>query len=158
MEIPRNVIDFFERQGFAIVSTLDQHGAIHCSAKGIISIEKSGKILIADLYLHQTHNNLQNNPTVSLTGVDEHNFRGYTMQGYGRIIARENISERLLEAWESRIISRMSHRVIKGVQARTKSKGHFEASLPPQPQYVMEIDVEKIIDLTPPAMRKNHSA
>jgi hypothetical protein len=155
MELPKTVIDFLERQGFVIVSTLGQSGAIHCSAKGILSIEKAGRVLLADLYLHQTYTNLQKDPRVSLTSVDEHSFCGYTLQGQARIIPRDKILAGMLDVWENRIIQRMSHRVIKGVQTAAKSKGHFEAGLPQHPQYVLEVTVENIIDLSPPAMRKN---
>jgi len=48
----------------------------------------------------------------------------------------------------------MSNRVSKGVQAGSKSSGHFEAELPQHPQYLIEVDVDKIVDLSPPHLRK----
>jgi len=39
VELPSEIIEFFHKQGFVIVSTLDSQGKIHCSAKGIVGIE-----------------------------------------------------------------------------------------------------------------------
>jgi predicted pyridoxine 5'-phosphate oxidase superfamily flavin-nucleotide-binding protein len=150
MEIPKSVVTFFERPGYVLVSSLDAQGAIHCSAKGIVRIDPDGKIFIADLYLRQTHKNLKKNPRVSLTAIEERTFIGYSLQGTARIIPAAEISLELKEAWETRIIERMSQRVVKGVQAKTKSRGHFEAGLPRQPLNVIEVTVENIVDLSPP--------
>lgn len=154
MVIPENVVRFFERQSFVIIATIDEHHGIHCSAKGVAKIEKEGRLWVADLYYGQTHKNIKKNPRVSVTAIDEHKFIGYTLQGQAKLILREEISIGLLEAWEKHIVGRMSQRVVKGVQAVAKSHGHFEAALPPLPHSIIEIIVDHIIDLAPPAMRK----
>ncbi|MCK5580469.1 MAG: pyridoxamine 5'-phosphate oxidase family protein [Candidatus Omnitrophica bacterium] len=150
MELPDGVIHFLERQGFVIVSTLDAKGAIHCSAKGIVGIEKQGRVFVIDLYKHKTFENLKRNPIVSISAVDEHKFVGYTIQGKAKIVPREDMQEHIVSKWEERILERISKRVASAVQAGVKSKGHFEVKLPEKPKYLIEIDVENIIDLAPP--------
>ena len=152
MKLDRDIIHFMAQQGFVIVSTLDEKGHIHCSAKGIVGLEERGKIYIIDLYLQKTYKNLKRNPIVSITSVDEHNFKGFTLQGKARVVPREDIKEHIMQRWEEKIINRISKRVVKGVQLESKSQSHFEAHLPHHPQYLIEIDVENIIDLSPPGM------
>jgi len=155
MGLSDKVVSFFEKQNFVIVATLDGKGAVHCSAKGIIGVDL-GEILVADLYLTHTYKNLKKNPQVSLTAVEEHSFTGYTLQGKARLVVREDIPVEWIEQWESRIVKRMSHRVVKGVQNKSKSRVHFEAGLPPHLQYVMAVRVDNVVDLAPPGRDRNH--
>lgn len=144
-----DIVYFFKNQGFAIVSTLDPEGNIHCSAKGIVGIEKEGKVFVVDLYMQKTFNNLKKDPRISITAIDEREFIGFTLQGKAKIIPAEEMGGHLIDEWEKKIINRISKRVVKSVQKYHASLDHFEAKLPSQPQYLIEIDVESIIDLTP---------
>ena len=156
MTLSDDIISLLKKQGFVIVSTLDKDGKIHCSAKGVVGVEPEGKVFVVDLYVHRTFNNLKRDPRVSITAINERSFRGYTLQGIGKIVPRAAIEEHLMRAWEDKVISRISTRLITSVQAKAKSKGQFEAELP-HPKYLIEIDVEDIIDLSPPSMRKRRS-
>ncbi|MFH1578101.1 MAG: pyridoxamine 5'-phosphate oxidase family protein [Candidatus Omnitrophota bacterium] len=139
---------FLEQQGFVIVSTLDAKGGIHCAAKGIVGIEKNGKVYLIDLYRSHTFNNLKRNSTISITAVDEHEFIGYTLKGKARIIEREKIKGHIIESWEKRVIQRVSKRVINDIKKEKMNPHHPEVSFP-QPQYLIEVDVAEVIDLTP---------
>lgn len=154
MQIPEHIARFFERQNFVIISTIDKRQGIHCSAKGIAAVEKKGMLWVFDLYLRQTFKNIEGDPRVSVTALDERTFTGYTLQGKAGIISREKIPSKLLEGWEETLVRRVSQRVVRGVQTRVKSGSHYEAKLPPAPQYAMAVTVENIIDLAPPSMRK----
>lgn len=147
MKISDEVLNFFLQQTFVIVSTLDAKGNIHCSAKGLIDLTEKGIARVADLYTHTTFKNIQRNPLISLTAVDEYHFLGYTLQGQARIIPYEKISSDLFDSWEAKIVSRISQRVIKSVQQGKKSKYHYEMDLPHRPQYLIEIKVKNIINL-----------
>ena len=148
-----SIVQFFQEQGFVIVSTLDAQGQIHCSAKGIASIEEDGHVHLIDLYRSHTFHNLQNNPTASITAVDEHRFVGYTLQGKARIVERDKIEDDHLKKWEQKVIARISKRVIKNIQKQKKEGHHPEAHFA-EPQYLIVLDVEKVIDLTPAHLRK----
>ena len=150
MELPEKVVHFLGSQHFVIVSTIDFKGRIHCSAKGIVGIEKEGKVFIIDVYKNNTLRNLKKDSRVSITSVDEHKFMGFTLQGTAKIVLREDIEDRIVAEWENRILKRMTERITKSVHDGAKSKKHFEAQLPQQPKYLIEIDVENIIDLASP--------
>jgi uncharacterized pyridoxamine 5'-phosphate oxidase family protein len=153
MELPDDIINFLEKQGFVIVSTFDIGGRIHCSAKGIVGIEKLGKIYLIDLYKAQTYSNLQRNPAISITAVDEHLFMGYTLKGKAKIVAREKIQDHIIKKWEERVIQRISKRLIRNLKGDKRSLHHPEARFG-HPKYLIEIDVDEAIDLTPQHLKR----
>ena len=148
MDLPEDVVSFLKRHGIATVATLDPEGAIHCAVKGIVGFEGNNKILIMDLYHGRTHRNLKNNPTITITVVNEKDFRGYALQGKARIVKREDIQPYIVDAWEERIIHRITERVLRSVRRGEKTGVHHEAHLPHQPKYLIEVDVDHIVDLT----------
>ncbi|MDP8212726.1 MAG: pyridoxamine 5'-phosphate oxidase family protein [Candidatus Zapsychrus exili] len=147
-KLSRDQMNLLQRQGFVMVATLDSRNKINCSAKGIVGIEED-KVFIIDLYKGNTYKNLARNSTVSIDAIDEHSFSGVTIQGKAKIVLREKIEDHIIKKWENSIIRRISSRVIKSVQTSVKSRKHFEVDLPKHPKYLIEIDVEKVIDLSP---------
>lgn len=147
-ELPDTIVHFLERQGFVIVSTLDAKGSIHCSAKGIVGIDKEGRIYIMDLYRARTLKNLRKNPVITVTSVDEHQFEGYTLKGKARIIERERIEDHLFKGWETRLRRRIANRMIKNIREEKQKSRHPEAHLP-KPKHLIVMDVEEIVDLVP---------
>jgi|GEM_PF-130604 uncharacterized pyridoxamine 5'-phosphate oxidase family protein len=145
-EIPDNIIHFFERQSFVIVSTLDPNNLIHCSVKGVAAIESKGKAYIVDLYKANTFNNLLKNPTITITAVDEHHYAGYTLRGKAKIVEKDGFKDRVLKKWEKSVIQRISKRLIKNLKEERKTPMHPEAIFP-SPQYLIEMEVEEIISL-----------
>jgi hypothetical protein len=154
MNIPEDVIKFFEKQGHVIVSTIDPRKRIHCSVKGMVRIGPKGQLLLIDLYLYRTFQNLKKNSTISITALNERLFKGYTLQGQARIIPRAEISQEIYEEWERHVIRRISKRVANSVKSGSRSKQHFEADLPVEPKYLIEVKVVKIVDLAPPTQWK----
>lgn len=153
-KLSSDIIYFLEKQGFVIVSTVDDSGSIHCAAKGIVGIEKSGKIYFIDLYHGQTYKNLLKNTNVSLTAIDEHLFTGYTLKGKAFIVDRSHIKKHIIKAWEDRVIKRISNRLIKNLKGERKGAAHPEARFP-TPKYLIEAVIDKIVDLTPTHLKNN---
>jgi general stress protein 26 len=148
MQIEDGVISFFEKQGFAIFSTLDLQGSIHCSAKGIIKVEPNGRVYLMDLYKSATFNNLKANPTASVTAVDERAFRGYTLKGKAKIIEKQDIQDPMVKKWEEKLVSRITARVVKSIRDEKRSFVHPEAGFP-LPEYLICMEVESLVDLAP---------
>ena len=148
MELTEKTIKLLEKQGFVIVSTITKDGGIHSVAKGIVGIEKEGKVFVIDLYKNITYKNLKNNPNVSITAIYEHNYAGYTLQGKAKIVPREDIEDHIVSKWEDKIIERISNRMIASIQKGQRSKEHHESKLPKHPKYLIEIDVDKVVDLS----------
>ncbi|MCF7892868.1 MAG: hypothetical protein K9L77_01735, partial [Candidatus Omnitrophica bacterium] len=79
---------------------------------------------------------------------DEDQFIGFVLKGKAKIVKREKIEDRLIKQWKRKIVERISKRVIKNVKKAKASVKHPE-SMFPQPEYLIEMQVDKIIDLTP---------
>ena len=142
-----DVIEFFNSQNIVLISTIDDEGRIHSSVKGLASIEKDGIVRIIDLYSNRTLNNLLKDSNISITSVNEATYRGYTLQGRARVIDRDDIEEEILQSWKEKIVQRISSRVVSGVQAGSKSEGHYEAELPMEPAYLIEVEIDNVINL-----------
>ncbi len=142
------VFDFLKKQSFVIVSTLDVDGCIHNSCKGIVKIEQAGKIYLLDLYQKQALANLKRQNCISITAVDEHKFVGYCLKGRAIIVPRAEFTPDIIQSWDEKIISRITERVSKNVRGEAGHAHHPEAALP-NPQYMIVMEVDRIIDLTP---------
>jgi hypothetical protein len=151
-KLDSSIIQFFKRQGYVIVSTLDEDGTPHNSCKGIIDIKPDGEVLLLDLYRGRTYDNIKRHPKLSLTVVDEHTFRGYCLKGEARLIKESDIHDAHLKAWEEKITARISQRMLKNLKGQKGHKKHVEVMLP-KPEYLIEIEVKRIVDLTPKNMK-----
>jgi uncharacterized pyridoxamine 5'-phosphate oxidase family protein len=146
--IAPDIVQFFHNQHFTIISTIDKKGCPHNSCKGIVEIDKSGRVYLLDLYMAGTYKNLKRNPHISITAVDEHKFIGYSLKGNAKIIPINKVKKRILKLWEDKITSRISHRLLKNVQGVKGHMTHPEALLP-RPAYLIAVDIDEVIDLIP---------
>lgn len=147
------IIRFFQSQGFIIVSTIDRKGLLHNSCKDIVQINAEGRIYIFDLYRGRTYENLQQDPRISITAVDEHKFKGYCLKGEAKIIKIEELAPEIIRAWEDKITSRVSKRVLKNIRGEKGHPQHPEVLLP-QPEYMIVVEAQEVVDLTPHHLRK----
>jgi len=146
--LSENLIHFFHKQTFTIISTIDKKGFPHNSCKGIVKINKSGQIYLLDLYKAQTFENLKRNPHIAITAVDEHKFRGFCLKGTAKIIRGDRLSSHIITAWEKRITHRITQRVLKNIAGEKGHPQHPEVLLP-KPEYMIVMQAEEVIDLTP---------
>lgn len=143
---------FFQDQGFAIVSTIDRDGLPHNSCKGIVNMTKTGLIYLMDVYWGRTYSNLLENPAISITAVDERRFIGYCLKGKAKIVKAGKLKPRIIKAWEKKLASRITQRLIKNIQGDKAHPWHPEALLP-KPAYLILMQVRQIVDLTPQSIK-----
>jgi uncharacterized pyridoxamine 5'-phosphate oxidase family protein len=153
MKLPDGIVNFFQNQGCVIVATIDKHGFPHNACKGIVEIDKSGVVYLFDLYKGVTFRNLSDNPHISITAVDEHKFTGYSLKGKAKLIFEKDMGLKLIKAWEERIASRLSSRVIRNIREGKGQPRHPEALLP-HPEYLIQMQAEEIVDLTPSHLKE----
>lgn len=146
--LPEEVINFFQSQGCVIVSTIDEKGFAHSACKGVLKINRNGRIYLLDLYKANTYKNLRHNSHISITAVDEHKFIGYCLKGKAKILPEAKLHSQIIRAWEARITSRITQRLLKNIREEKGHPRHLEALLP-KPEYLIVMDVEEVVDLTP---------
>ena len=152
-KLNKGIAVFFQKQPYAVVTTIDKKGYAHNSCKGIVDIDVKGKLYLLDLYREKTRDNLKQNPHISITAVDEHKFIGYSLKGIARAAKRRDIAPHLRKAWEQKITKRISSRLLKNISGE---KGHpqYPEALLPKPEYLIEVDVKEVVDLTPHHIRR----
>ena len=142
------VIQFFQKQNFTVISTIGRDGRLHNSCKGIVKINKNGRIYLLDLYKAKTYENLKRNSHIAVTGVDEHRFKGFCLKGKAKILKGDKLNSKIIAAWEKRLNNRITQRVLKNIKGEKGHHRHPEAMLP-KPEYLIVMNVEKVVDLTP---------
>jgi hypothetical protein len=147
-KLSEDVVHFFQNQGCVIVSTIDRAGYVNNACKGIIKINPNGKVYLLDLYMGKTYENLLTNPRISLTSIDEHKFTGYCLKGKAATIPEAKLSPQIIKSWEEKITSRLTRRMLKNIREEKGHPRHPEVNLP-KPQYLIAMEVEEIVDLTP---------
>lgn len=146
--IPEEALHLFQAQGYAVVSTVDSKGSVHNSCKGIVKINKQGRLYLLDLYQGKTYANLRKNNHISVAVVDEHRFKGYCLKGKAEIILSNEFDADTIRAWEAKINSRITQRLLRNIREEKGHPRHPEALLP-KPEYMIAVDIEEIVDLTP---------
>ena len=131
-----------------MVATLDGSGYTHTSCKGIVDIDKNGRIYLLDLYKGKTFRNLKHNPKVSITAFDEHKFIGYCLKGTASIAESDTLEPRIYGLWENKITNRLTARLIRNIRGEKGHHRHPEVLLP-KPKYLIVMEVKKVVDLTP---------
>ena len=152
MRLTEEIINFFHKQPYAIVTTIDNKGHPHNSCKGIVDIEEMGKVYLLDVYKERTFQNLKENPRISIAAVDEHKFMGFCLKGVAKIVRQKEMHSETVKKWEDKITKRISHRLLKNLQGQKGHPRHPEALLP-KPEYLIVVDVEEVVDLTPHHIR-----
>ncbi|MCM8789468.1 MAG: pyridoxamine 5'-phosphate oxidase family protein [Candidatus Omnitrophica bacterium] len=147
-KLSEEITHFFRNQDCVIVSTIDKNGFTHTSCKGLVKLEDRGRLYLLDLYKGRTYENLQRDPHLSITAIDEHKFIGYCLKGEARLIHKNELTQEIHRAWEGKIISRLTNRLLKNMLGEKAHRAHPEALLP-NPEYLIVVDVEEIVDLTP---------
>lgn len=144
-EITESVARFLEAQGFVIVSTLDADSFPHSSCKGMLKVE-GNRVFLIDCYRGETRKNLLADARMSVTAVDEGNYRGYCLKGRGRVVEGADISAPCLERWRDRKTGRTTSRVIRNIRAQQTTGRHPEAAFP-EPKHLIVLEVEEVVDL-----------
>ncbi len=147
-KLTEEIIRFFKNQSFVIVSTIDNNGAIHNAAKGIITLSPNGRVYLLDVYSKKTRDNLTRNSRISITAIDEHKFIGYCLKGKASILEHAKFSPQVLKVWEDKVASRITRRLLENIRGEKGHDKHPEALLP-RPEYIIVMGVEEVVDLTP---------
>jgi general stress protein 26 len=153
--IPPETRHFFDRQHYMIVSSREESGAIHTSAKGIVKVDPKGKIFLLDLYRARTYANIRRDRHVTLTAVDDRRFRGFSVEGIARIVREGALPKSVLKIWHERLAKRIARRIISHVKEERHAGERIPEAKFPVPKHLIEVRVEKIVDLAPqPAKRR----
>ncbi len=156
MKIPIEIVSFFKKQHFFVISTIDKNGYPHASCKDIVQLGEDGEAYLLDLYKGKTYKNLKHNSHISITAVDEHKFLGYCLKGRAKMLQVDKLEPHLVKKWEDKIANRITHRFLRNIRGEKGHDLHPEARLP-RPKYLISVKVSKIIDLSPGHLKQKRN-
>jgi len=123
VKIPQDAMKLLNN-ALCFVATVDSQGAPNVVPKGNIAVLDDNTLVFADLYSHQTKENLAINPDISIAVVNPASYTGYQLKGKAEIIERGKEYDDL------------SKRIFGQGQLE-----HIEA------KYAVKIKVSKVIDI-----------
>lgn len=114
----------FLRTHLAFVATSDLRNMPNVVPKGDVAVIDEHTLVFADLYAHQTKENLARNPHISICVVNPASYTGYQLKGKAKIVERGKEYEEL---------SRQA--------SGAGQLGHRDA------KYAVKVTVDKIVDI-----------
>jgi len=148
-QLSESIVQFLQKQGCVIIASVDNNGFPHTSCKGIVKVDKKGSIYLLDAYKGKTFQNLKNNPIASITAFDEDKFVGFCLKGNAHVLSKEELGPEIIRAWEEKITSRLTQRLLKNIRGEAKGHRRHPEALLPKPEHMIVIEVQEVVDLTP---------
>jgi len=135
-----------ESREFISVASCDLDGRPNAAPKFLLKIE-AGYIYLVDYVIGQTFRNLQVNPRVSLSFLDNNTLMGYQINGKVEIIDSGPEYEAALKDLERKEIDLSATRIIDGV---TKGQAHKAYEIAASEQFViLKVKVEETVQIHP---------
>lgn len=120
-----------EKQNLKVVSvaSCDLQGKPNSAPKMLIDIAEPNLVFFLDYKFTQTYTNLQINPQLSLSFMNDAAFTGYRMTGVGQILESGPEFEAVKKCWDKRVIAYETDRIIQRIRGGFSTKAS-ESSLP----------------------------
>jgi predicted pyridoxine 5'-phosphate oxidase superfamily flavin-nucleotide-binding protein len=94
--IPKEVQEFMKNK-MAWVATASPDGIPNTTPKGSVQVIDDEHIVFADLFSLKTRDNLQKNPKVAITVVDQEKHKGYQLKGSAQLVDSGPVFDRVVE-------------------------------------------------------------
>jgi len=153
-KIPLGLVQLLQKTDFISVGTADEHGQPSVANKFILKIE-GNSVYIVDLIKGRTWRNLQYNPLISLTVMDEDNLRNYQINGTASVLEAGSELDRLLAEFADKQVLFATDRIISGVQQLKPHKDQVFSSV--QARVVYKVTVSEVVEVGPTARIKKEA-
>lgn len=112
------------------VASCDLQGKPNSAAKMLVEVVEPNRIYFLDFNHTQTFSNIQINPQLSVSFMDDASFTGYRLTGIAEIVSSGTEYEAAKKSWEKRVISYEADRILARLTGRYSTK-ESEMKLPP---------------------------
>jgi len=144
--INKSIKALIESREFISAASCDLDGRPNAAPKFLLKIE-AGYIYLVDYVLGQTFRNLQVNPRVSLSFLDNNTLMGYQINGKVEIIDSGQEYAEALKDLERKEIDLSATRIIDGVM---KGQVHKAYEIAASEQFViLKVKVEETVQIHP---------
>ncbi len=140
----KKIIELLKSREFVSVATADSDSRPYAAPKFLLKIENNF-IYLVDYVIGRTSHNLQANPRISISFMDNHSLMGYQLNGSVDIIKKGPEYDLLVKDLSQKEVGLSVQRIIEGV---TKGKTHedFELTLP-EKFVIFKVRVEEIVEI-----------
>jgi hypothetical protein len=95
-KIPAEVQEFVKNKT-AWVATASPDGMPNTTPKGSVRVLDDEHIIFADLFSLKTRENLQKNPKVAVTVIDNEKYKGYQFKGAAQLVESGPVFDKVVE-------------------------------------------------------------
>jgi hypothetical protein len=95
-KIPGEVQEFVKNK-MAWVATASPDGTPNVTPKGSVQVLDDEHLIFADLFSLKTSDNLQKNPKVAVTVIDEKKYKGYQLKGAAQLVDSGPVFDQVVE-------------------------------------------------------------
>ncbi len=95
-KIPGEVQEFVKNK-MAWVATASPDGTPNVTPKGSVQVLDDEHLIFADLFSLKTRYNLQKNPKVAVTVIDEKKYKGYQFKGAAQLVDSGPVFDQVVE-------------------------------------------------------------
>lgn len=120
-KIPQDIQEFVKNK-LAWVATASPDGVPNTTPKGTVQVIDDERLVFADLFSLKTRNNLEKNPKVAVTIIDEKSYKGYQLKGSAQLVDSGPLFDQMVEQLKKAPIQL------------------------PHPKYVVVISVDSVFD------------
>lgn len=140
----KKVSELLKSREFVSVATCDLAGRPNAAPKFVLRLENNF-IYLVDYIIGRTSRNLEVNPRISISFMDNHTLMGYQLNGSVEIIAKGQAYEALVKDLSQKELELSTRRIIEGV-TQGKSHAGFELSLSER-FVIFKVKVEEIVEI-----------
>jgi predicted pyridoxine 5'-phosphate oxidase superfamily flavin-nucleotide-binding protein len=95
-KIPKEVQEFVKNK-LAWVATASPDGVPNTTPKGSVQVIDDEHLVFADLFSLKTRDNLQKNPKVAVTIIDQEKYKGYQFKGSAQLVDSGPLFDQMVE-------------------------------------------------------------
>ena len=95
-QIPKEIQEFVQGKS-AWVSTASRDGVPNATPKGSVRVIDDEHIVFADLFSLKTRANLEENPHVAVTVIDQESYKGYQIKGTAEMFNEGPLFDQMAE-------------------------------------------------------------
>lgn len=111
------------------VASCDSQGKPNSAAKMLVDVVLPNLIYFLDYRYTQTYTNVQSNPQLSISFMDDAAFTGFRLTGDAEILEEGEEFEKIQKSWEKRLITYEADRILKRLMGHYSTK-ESENTLP----------------------------
>ena len=144
--INKNIKALIESREFISVASCDLEARPNAAPKFLLKVE-GDYIYLVDYIIGRTFRNLQVNPRVSLSFIDNNTLIGYQVNGKVEIINEGVEYREILKELQYKQIDLSAKRVVEGV-VKGQSHKSFEVAIPDH-FVIFKVKMEEVVEMRP---------